>query len=540
MNKQVPKRSLGPIIEETVEAINTDIILKRILEDKSVSLSAIIPCQSEATEEIQSRMELAEALVREDYRLVCEQEIIDHCSGNVSKNTLLILAKLYVSYLCGSGFHRGYIYDSAIQHFAVSRIGRCTKNLLASFFARFPKDGAKKYSVVLCGSKKYVDFIHGVFGLDIFDDDNDLKMATGLNVPTEFSQGANKKLLLLQNIPAKDPFKAVVAGESLLGVSRSFLFIYPSGLKEMIDNDALVFSGKKTDFKRVSRKQVLSISTSQASRPESVSKAARSFSRFAFNRKTYETEAGDRVFRALNAAALAGNSTDPETQLVTLWSAFEALLPPPTKDEKGPARIVHFVKLIVPALSYGYLRSKYDFFIRDLTKAQRREVKTILDAHANGASYQQKLADLLTDDPNQARRIAAALSVSPLLVNRVSKLFEITQKPKNALAKLKAHELRLGWQVHRIYRERNEIVHSGSSSPFLIPLVENAFFYFRILASRLEATHNQYSISDPHAALQLISAQQTEMKTKLESIIQNQEITASQRRKQAVNLIFRS
>lgn len=41
------------------------------------------------------------------------------------------------------------------------------------------------------------------------------------------------------------------------------------------------------------------------------------------------------------------------------------------------------------------------------------------------------------------------------------------------------HRKRLGWQIHRIYRARNQLVHSGKVPTYLDSLIMNIFEYYR-------------------------------------------------------------
>ncbi|WP_152612984.1 hypothetical protein [Tateyamaria sp. ANG-S1] len=538
LSKQVPKVALEPIVNEVVEALKSDKVVHKILSNKGVPLSSVTPKSDETTEEILSRTRLAISLITPSYSETCEKVILENCGTQGSKRKLLLFTKLYIAHLCGQRFHRMFIHETAIEHFTRKTISRCTSGLLTKFFNYFTLDKNRYFTVALCGSATYVNFLNGVFQLETYDDEVELKGQTKLNIPSDFAQGDRKKILLLPGIRAPDRFSAVVWAEKLLGISRSFLFVFPSSLKESIDNDAYVFHGKSLMGKRVGRRLTLSVSTSRATRPQSVSSAAKAFSRFAFENRN-GGRGDDGLFRALNAAALSGSSQDPETQLITLWSAFEALLPQPTRDEKGTARIVHFCSLIVPALASSYIPNKFEFFVKSLDRARARSVRKIIEAHGHGDSDGERLAFTLSASADNARLVASALDQSPLLINRVSNLYNLSQSPTEALRKLNANEDRLMWQLHRIYRERNDIVHSGTSSPFLLPVTENAFFYFRVLTAKLESIYAQFEVTEPHGALQIIAGIQSELKQQASRIVSDREISEEQKRHSFIEYLFK-
>ncbi len=64
-----------------------------------------------------------------------------------------------------------------------------------------------------------------------------------------------------------------------------------------------------------------------------------------------------------------------------------------------------------------------------------------------------------------------------LLRYRCFELSEIFKNPKNVLAKISLHEKKVSWQLRRIYRTRNLIVHSGRSLPYIDTLIENSHDY---------------------------------------------------------------
>ncbi len=54
---------------------------------------------------------------------------------------------------------------------------------------------------------------------------------------------------------------------------------------------------------------------------------------------------------------------------------------------------------------------------------------------------------------------------------------EMLKKPKNVIKRIELHEKKVNWQLRRIYRTRNLIVHSGSSISYIDTLIENAHDY---------------------------------------------------------------
>ena len=70
-------------------------------------------------------------------------------------------------------------------------------------------------------------------------------------------------------------------------------------------------------------------------------------------------------------------------------------------------------------------------------------------------------------------------SENPLALHRMSQVYSAYNSPKQAMASIENHEKRVLWQVHRIYRARNNLVHAGKVPTYLPSLVVNMDEYFR-------------------------------------------------------------
>lgn len=242
-----------------------------------------------------------------------------------------------------------------------------------------------------------------------------------------------------------------------------------------------------------------------------------------------------KIERSMSAAASAYDAGDPQVQLVSLWSAFEALLPLPTQDENG-ARIVHFVDLISPAIVRKYIKGKYRIFIDDLSRHSRANITPILGSGIAADERPRRLYEILLEDGEECDQLFSALSDSPLMLNRITQLFDLAQSPKMVLANMLSHEKRVRWQVHRIYRERNSIVHAGRTSPALPVLVENSFLYYRLVMRAIQHSWQAYKIYQPHGALQLIAGRYRSQKAEFKDTqnVQDKE----ERKKKVCEIIF--
>jgi hypothetical protein len=68
---------------------------------------------------------------------------------------------------------------------------------------------------------------------------------------------------------------------------------------------------------------------------------------------------------------------------------------------------------------------------------------------------------------------------NPLALHRLWKLHNDYSSTKRAEEAIRAHQDRVEWQLHRIYRARNDLVHAGQIPSYLDSLVMNAVEYYR-------------------------------------------------------------
>src|SRR5690606_20936268 len=180
----------------------------------------------------------------------------------------------------------------------------------------------------------------------------------------------------------------------------------------------------------------------------------------------------------LHSTALEAN--DLENKLLSLWTAFETLIP--KLNSSSVDRIVQLTSAITPFQVYGYFgnliaETKQDFwhYNRKLSSSVLRNVKTLKKESLN-----MSVAALLTTAENEANRKSAykGLDLFPLLRYRI---FQINCQLKNGAAAkelLAVHRQKVEWQLRRIYRTRNMIVHSGKLPSYTNILVENIHNYF--------------------------------------------------------------
>lgn len=187
------------------------------------------------------------------------------------------------------------------------------------------------------------------------------------------------------------------------------------------------------------------------------------------------TESMSRVTAALNLHSAAITSKDTETQLISLWSALESLLP----LNDAESRIGRITELAVPILSYKYPYKIFADLHSDLSQCIGKTYSEMLKKLHSETNFVLKCAQIVCIDGNEPLRdsLYRTCDKNPLLRHRIYRLHESFNKAEAVYKTISAHSQRIGWHLGRIYRSRNLLVHHGQTLPYLEYLVENLHAY---------------------------------------------------------------
>ena len=185
----------------------------------------------------------------------------------------------------------------------------------------------------------------------------------------------------------------------------------------------------------------------------------------------------------LHSMALTSNSN--ENQILNLWISLESLIPSETKSDKI-AGIEHIANSAIPFLNEQYISKLLNNLVKDLLRWNK--VATITSLRPiPGKKFVDKLAKLISLPKYAAERelLESKFRDFHLLRDRFNYFKDLLSSPKNVVTALDAHRQRLEWQIRRIYRARNIIVHSGKVPPYTQPLIEHTHDYLDTILSRL-------------------------------------------------------
>ena len=531
---QYPRKALDPIVDEVHEAVTTDPVAKRMLQERGVNAESISIAGDKSTEELLSLSRLWLGLISEGYRRGAQKMILESLTKTKERKLLQCLAKIYVATLVSNGFHRRHILDSVDRVFFTNKIGKCVPSLAKKFFDLFPEK-KKKFSVLILGDDASIKRASESFNFKFIASDAEVKSVAGFTTTNEIDWAGGERALFWDEATGHDPYNAAQNIELFFALPSFFNVVYPSTEGIKIGKRCLLRDKKSGVVSEVFPDELLAPVHSYTSQIIYSAPMVAKFAQYHIAQVKRDGASYEEIHNSLTAAASALETRHPQAQLVSMWSAFEALLPQPFRDEKS-ARISHFSRLIMPAVVRKYIKGKYRIFLDDVVRHVDADLTKILGEELKPYDRPRAFFEALRDNGKKCDRLFEEVAASPLAISRINQLFELARSPNAILDKVHSHERRVEWQIHRIYRERNAIVHAGSSSDAIPVLVENAFLYYRLVMRGVQFASEEFGVHHPHGALQLLGGQYSSYKTHLQKLSQNSD--KDERRRLATDLVF--
>ena len=195
-------------------------------------------------------------------------------------------------------------------------------------------------------------------------------------------------------------------------------------------------------------------------------------------------EDSDHLAAALQYHRLAGSAATDDGRLVNMWIALECMV----RRASGKSVIDRVCKYVPKAIAVMYPRKLLAAFAIDIRRSwEDKDVSELLAACPQSRQHQLHGSDLLDAilEPDGGPKIAslqALLDDHMLLRYRLFRFRESYFKSGLDLAKcIETHRKNVDWQLRRIYRERNDVMHRGRCSNSTRHLVQHLHTYLVIV-----------------------------------------------------------
>ncbi|MGP7735803.1 hypothetical protein, partial [Oceanimonas smirnovii] len=189
----------------------------------------------------------------------------------------------------------------------------------------------------------------------------------------------------------------------------------------------------------------------------------------------------------------------------------------------GNTKINEMVNELLPFFMLNYSQRLIRNLAFDLVRWNRLKTGKLLNKLPNKEEVKltHKILELVSLETSKEvlDEFYLELEQFPLLQFRLFKIADSYKNPKSLRKVLALHEKKVSWQIRRIYRTRNIIVHSGRPPEFIHTLIENAHDYLdQILYLFISLTCEDYRVKSIEQSFELMGIKWKTYQKKLENL----------------------
>lgn len=492
----IDKANLKHILEELDCSLRTDEVAKELIQLETSDY--VLKNDIENISLIKIRLELLQNCIRPHKYLKKTISLLKDSIKNNHKKRIDFLSKTFITTLVNFGYHQTYIHKTSLEFFFYDTKTRISDlNCLDIFFDNFNLKKSK-YEVIFRVSNLISEIKDSceIFNISISET---LPKHLSRTKKSLFKKRPDDIFLTIENIEVFDQYTARELSERLLNKIKSFfvLFHHKKGVKW--HEEALVIC-------RAQGKEFLlfrPIGPMKKGFDLKAEKAAKELNNFINNFRVTGLSF-EKIDRVIDFHGLAISNQTPENQLINLWTSIETIIP----SHPSRSKITNIINSLTPFLILDYTNRLLSRLTSDLILWNRPTVTKIFKKipKSKGLSPIEKTAILISLQETKDLRdeLYAKLNDFSLLRNRVYTLSQILSDPKKIEDILSIHQTKIEWQIRRIYRTRNLIIHSGRTPHYTNILIENAHTYLdQFLEAVLHYSINESSINSIEQAVEL-------------------------------------
>lgn len=398
-------------------------------------------------------------------------KIIDIVKSNdISKqNDLYDLTKNLIVELVNVGYDQRYINEELRHKFFNAKTTISSPEQIVTFLNLF-NGVKKKFQVVLIIDDKIktiTSHIDNVKCMNVF------KPKTGVIEEAHFLEKDSKQTYIaFSDVEAVDPYSAA---ESIFGYFNLNISLYKLSDHnydfDIFESKCIVYD--VSNYYTIITKRKGAISKGKMPPKDIINENMKMSS------KLLETNITPSIplFRAVNLHCISLKNNSEENQLLDLWAIFETILNISNKHTSD--RIQQMCTFLVPILRNQYMFSLFEQLAFDIKNYNENEYKKIVNTSSSNFEQVFEVCKFtVLEEYDDARSIfISKCSDFPLLKIRMLKYYSIFKTRKSLYEYIDNHSTRVKWQIMRIYRNRNLIIHNGVKMPYSSLLIENLHSY---------------------------------------------------------------
>jgi hypothetical protein len=471
----IKKPNIDAIIEELQWSLNGDFVAKGMLGSK---LNGIVENINASKNNIKKLKEaillLYHFLDNKKYLKELENTLNKIVPVGKEKENIYKATRSYITELINYGYTTAYIYHRTNKFF-FNYADKFKESSPKTFFEIFNFE-KKKFTVVYKVSNVFKEFESVAESLKFkILDEYSVDNLTGDEKKYLESRKGTEVFIVFENVEALDDNVARLQTEiPLFKIGNLFSFYHHKETPKISDLALVVNHTDK--FSLLRDEPIKSIIKKADIKPKVAAiKVKNLFSNLDLPPNTIY-----RISRAIDLHSISLTTEQVENKLLNIWTALETLIP---KDiDCGDDRIVQIIKALMPFQTLNYVnklieQAGSDFWHFDNEKSKKLINSVVLKNKEN--SFHSLAALIMTTENVKKRQeVDELLKIYPLLKFRLFILNRGLSNGKEIKKLIENHKQKVEWQIQRIYRVRNLIVHSGKMPPYTNILVENLHNYF--------------------------------------------------------------
>lgn len=464
--------NIGHVIAELVATFEKDPVA---LSLTPLPLNAFLPILKNPKTPPRELTTILELLVLQlspsQYRTKNEELLkIEVCRGH-SIPQIRRLTRSYITTLIASGFSQTYLQQATKDFFCYGKDRISDNEAISDYFSLFQIE-LREFSVVFRLQDIFEHMAEAFAPLEIKVSRN---LPDGLDLakyPSFSPDGDSKLYGVVSNIKALDSYAARLIAEKRVRLCSTLISIFHHKESPTWLPECLVYDVQGKTCKLVRTPMNAMHKCSDLLQPVASKRLGLLMSEFSLERNSFS-----KFVRSAQLHSMALRSDFEENQILNLWISLESLVPSETKSEDA-SNIEHIVASLVPFLTIGYFERLLNNLGKDLLRWNYFVTKRALRP-VSGHKVTDKLVKLLVLPQFENERIELENEFRDfhLLADRFEYFRTVLSSPTRVVEALDAHRLRLEWQIRRIYRARNILVHSGHTPPYTRSLIEHAHDY---------------------------------------------------------------
>lgn len=463
--KYINQNSLKPILQELVWSFKSDRVASELVGDNLNTILEKLTTKSTSLE-LKRQCNLLKYRLITTYRDENKKRLTELSVNGKRKKELAQCCQNYAVSILRLGYSRRYIRTKIKETIGeVNTALRAPQEITAQFLDSFEKKESD-FSVITYVSKPLSKYIVELDSpkFRIFETQEELKAELDehqledrhLSIILQNNPSNKVRLMLLKDLPAKDLFSAQKMSLDILTQFRSIAYAANNESNLSWTSSVVVVSKSEDTVQIVRRRRNILHNRRALADTDKIVE----FRKHLTSVGVSNLDDKDRVFRSFSVASAAFELTHPESQLVSLWSALEAMLPEPNTS----SRISSFLRFLVPANSIGYLNRVIIWNYKDLRYDIGKEFDEIVTAYNVADSNIETLALMMTRQEYNEHLSDILSRINNLsLRNRIFNIYSSWRTNGDVKAFLRNHEEKITWHIQRLYRNRNRIVHKGSA-----------------------------------------------------------------------------